>query len=307
MCQFSELLSWRHFINSVKLCLWLILHYLDLLVNSADVSSVSVCDGRVYLHVERRTQVWLGHQSLLLVFIRMKLVSHRKLLQLLELKDEKVPSWGSLKVFSLYRRDEPAERPERSSFSSSPVSDGLQLHKWLLRQTREEEWAGAGGRCVIQADQDSRRVESSGPRWRLSDWLTASDGRLMRPSDLQSSCRRGPPPPRRPLLPYWCSQTLSETITCIQTQLSLTAFITHAHSHKETWHQLVTPALHVQTNMSSVSRDTTSSSLCSRWSLSTSCFTCSYSRWSSFQCRLASLTRRQSVRLIQSTQHLFEI
>ena len=37
MCQFSELLSWRHFINSVKLCLWLILHYLDLLVHSANV------------------------------------------------------------------------------------------------------------------------------------------------------------------------------------------------------------------------------------------------------------------------------
>ena len=39
MCQFSELLSWRHFINSVKLCLWLILHYLDLLVNSANLST----------------------------------------------------------------------------------------------------------------------------------------------------------------------------------------------------------------------------------------------------------------------------
>ena len=59
MCQFSELLSWRHFINSVKLCLWLILHYLDLLVNSANIlhellslsrnmESVCLSDGRVY-------------------------------------------------------------------------------------------------------------------------------------------------------------------------------------------------------------------------------------------------------------------
>lgn len=41
--QFSELLSWRHFIIFVKLCLWLVLLYLDLLVNSANVLHFSVC------------------------------------------------------------------------------------------------------------------------------------------------------------------------------------------------------------------------------------------------------------------------
>ena len=52
--QFSELFSWRHFINCVKLCLWLILHYLDLLVNSANVNIniVPVCPSDVHVSPE---------------------------------------------------------------------------------------------------------------------------------------------------------------------------------------------------------------------------------------------------------------
>ena len=81
MCQFSELLSWRHFINSVKLCLWLILHYLDLLVNSANVLhellslfmwnhllTAVTCQLSSMLKLKRRSQnsSWFWRQSLCL-------------------------------------------------------------------------------------------------------------------------------------------------------------------------------------------------------------------------------------------------
>lgn len=107
---------------------------------------------------------------------------------------------------------------------------------------RRRDWAGARGR-VIQADQEDTRgvfptevLRQSGPaaHWCLSVRLAACDGWLMRPLNLQSSCRGGLPPP---LLLYWCYQTLSDMIKYASTFNYLwhcfMQYNTHTHTHRE--------------------------------------------------------------------------
>lgn len=109
----------------------------------------------------------------------------------------------------------------------SLVSGDLQLHIlsscWddqekksrRRRSLCDSGWSGYWGHWVGEC----RKLR--GPRWCLSEWVTASDGRLMRPSNLQFSCRVG----ICLLLVFWCYQTFSDSMKS-------------AFAHNYLWHSL---------------------------------------------------------------------
>lgn len=68
---------------------------------------------------------------------------------------------------------------------------------------------------------DGERRKLRGPHWCLSEWVTVSDGRLMRPSNLQFSCRVG----ICLLVVLWCYQTFSDSMKS-------------ASAHNYLWHSL---------------------------------------------------------------------
>lgn len=111
----------------------------------------------------------------------------------------------------------------------SLVSGDLQLHilsscwdnqekKRASRRRRSLCDSGWSGGYWGHWDTECRKLR--GPHC-LSEWVTASDGRLMRPSNLQFSCRVG----ICLLLIFWCYQTFSDSMKS-------------AFAHNYLWHSL---------------------------------------------------------------------
>lgn len=79
-------------------------------------------------------------------------------------------------------------------------------------------------RCVTRRSLGGTEAERTG--WCLSEWVRASDGQLMRPSNPADRLQGGDPPL------HWYYQTLSDSTNCARTRsiISDAAFLTHTRA-----------------------------------------------------------------------------